>query len=260
MSFECILYDENDGVGVLTINRPKALNALNAQVLKELQNLLGDLKRSSSLRCLIVTGAGEKSFVAGADIKEMEKYSPQEALEMSMIGQDTFKQIEDLKVPSIAAVNGFALGGGMELALACDFIIASESAKFGLPEVTLGLIPGYGGTQRLSRNIGRSLAKMVTFSGDLYSVEEAQKWGLVAEVLPADDMMARCQKLATKISQRSPMALALAKRSMAEGADQPLAEGLRIEANYFSQTFSTDDHVEGIQAFIEKRKANFTGK
>lgn len=258
MVFQSLKFSTQGAVGVLHIYRPQAMNALNRQVIDDLEKFLDHLPKE--IRCLIITGEGEKAFVAGADIKEMEQLSEEEALKMAQHGQAIMNRIETLKVPTIAAVNGFALGGGFELALACDFIIASEKARFGLPEVTLGLIPGYGGTQRLARSIGKSRARMMTLTGEIYSALEAFDWGIVSKVVEAGKLLSESMKVAEKIASRAPGALALAKRAIHEGYDLSQYEGLKIEAELFGEAFKLKDHTEGIRAFIEKRPAHFTGE
>ena len=258
MSMETLSFEQQGSIGILKINRPKALNALNNQMLTEMEEFFDSFPKG--IRCLVITGEGEKAFVAGADIKEMELNDCDKALKKAQRGQALFDRIETLKVPTIAAVNGFALGGGFELALACDFIVASEKAKFGLPEVTLGLIPGYGGTQRLARSIGKGKARMVTLTGDIYSAQEAYDWGIAVRLVAPDQLLPECVKLAEKIATRSPAALALAKRSINEGYDLIQWEGMKLEAEIFADTFKTKDHVEGITAFVEKRLPRFSGE
>jgi len=257
MKFETLEYNATGAIGTLTINRPQALNALNAQVIAELEQFLKVAQADKTLRALIITGQGEKAFVAGADIKEMEQMPPAEGQKFAERGQRVFQMLEDWSVPSIAAVNGFALGGGLELALACDFMIAAKNAKLGLPEVSLGLIPGYGGTQRLSRNVGRSLARLMTLTGDIYSAEQCAAWGLVAMVTEQQDLMPTCQKLAATIAKRSPVAVGLAKKAIQHGYDLSLAKGMTAEAELFHQTFNSADKIEGVKAFIEKRPPQF---
>jgi enoyl-CoA hydratase len=259
LKFETLKFEKNGAIGTLTINRPQALNALNTQVVRELGLFVSEVKGDNSLRCLIVTGGGEKAFVAGADIKEMSGRPAGEGRAMAEEGQKVFQALEELPFPTIAAVNGFALGGGLELAMSCDFIIASKSAKLGLPEVTLGLIPGYGGTQRLARFVGKSLARMIVLTGDIYSAEQCEKWGLVALTVEAAEFAATVQKIATKISERSPRALALAKDAIRRGSDATQAEGMRIEAELFHAAFNSQDKIEGTAAFVEKRPAKFSG-
>lgn len=259
MNYETLNYKVHENIGVLSLNRPEALNALNQQLLNELSDLLKDISRDSLLRCLIITGEG-KAFVAGADIKEMENHSQDQALEMSKKGQTLFNCIEDLKIPVIAAVNGFALGGGLELALACDFIVASHKAKMGLPEVSLGLIPGYGGTQRLSRYVGKNIARLMTLTGEIYSAQQCYDWGLVTKLSEPDGLMQDCMAIAKTLASRSPFALSLAKQAINKGYDHEQNSGLSLEAELFAKTFTSEDHNEGIKAFIEKRAPKFTGK
>lgn len=246
-------------IGVIKIARPEALNALNKQVLMDLKLLLGELSSKRDLRCAILTGEGEKSFVAGADIKEMESLSPAQAREMALNGQGLLQKLEDLPFPVIAVVNGFALGGGLELALACDFMIASSKAKWGLPEVTLGLIPGYGGTQRLARNLGRALARRVALSGEIFTAQQGYEWGLFTQVVEPAELMTVSRKLAESLCERAPMALGWVKEAINHGSDRTQPEGLKLEAELFARTFETHDHNEGIKAFIEKRKPAFQG-
>ncbi len=260
MAFQTIELTRDGAIGTLTIKRPEAMNALNASVIHELGECITSLRDETELRVLIVTGAGEKAFVAGADIKEMEARDPGTAREMAAEGQRVFQMIEDLHMPVIAAVNGFALGGGLELALACDFIIASRAAKMGTPEVSLGLICGYGGTQRLSRSAGKATARMITLTGDLYSAEQMEKWGVVALTCEPTELAETVKKIATKIASRSPKALKLTKQSVNRGFDQSQIEGLKLEADLFHQAFQSEDRREGTRAFIEKRTPRFTGR
>lgn len=260
MNFETIELDVKGRIGTLIITRPKALNALNAQVLSELGQFFEELKSNKDLLCLIVTGSGEKAFVAGADIKEMSEVDENSGLEFAQNGQKVFQAIEDCPIPVIAAVNGFALGGGLELAMACDFIIANDSAKFALPEVSLGIIPCFGGTQRLSRYIGKAKARLITMTGDMFSAQKAYDWGLVAEVVKPEELQERCLEIAASISKRSPHAVSLAKRAVTDGFGLNQAEALKLEAELFGQAFSSDDKSEGVNAFIEKREPKFIGK
>jgi enoyl-CoA hydratase len=247
-------------IGVIRIARPEAMNALNKQVLGDLKILLNELHHKRELRAAILTGEGEKAFVAGADIKEMEGLHVTQAREMALAGQALFQKIEDLPFPVIACVNGFALGGGLELALACDFILASSKARWGLPEVTLGLIPGYGGTQRLTRVLGRALAKRVAMSGEMFTAQQGYEWGLIAELHEPAALFAAAMKLAETLASRAPLAVGWVKEAIHHGGDRSLSEGLKIEADLFARTFETGDHLEGIKAFIEKRAPGFQGK
>jgi enoyl-CoA hydratase len=260
MNYETLQFRKEGAIGILTINRPQALNALNAQVIRELGAFVHDIKAHADVRCLVVTGSGEKSFVAGADIKEMSGRPASEGQHMATEGQRVFQALEDLTIPSIAAVNGFALGGGLELAMSCDFVLASKTAKLGLPEVSLGLIPGYGGTQRLARFVGKSLARMMVLTGDIFTAEQCEKWGLVAMTTEPAELLPTCMKIATKISERSPRALALAKDSIRRGTDVSQNDGMKIEAELFHAAFNSQDKIEGTTAFVEKRPAKFTGK
>lgn len=256
--FETLEYSQEDAVGILTISREAQLNALNDQLLLELEEFLTMADEQESLRVLIVTGKG-KAFVAGADIKEMKGLSHDAALEMSRRGQRVFSRLEESRFVNIAAVNGFALGGGLELALSCDILLGAATAKVGLPEVSLGLIPGYGGTQRLARAIGNNRAKYMILSGQVVTAEEALALGVFAKVYATETLLSEAKKHAMTIASRSPIALNYAKRAVQRGTDQTLGEGLAIEALGFAACFQTEDAAEGIQAFIEKRAAKFKG-
>lgn len=257
-----ISFSIENRVGVLTISRPEALNALNSEVLSELEAKLNDISKLSfsELRCLIITGAGEKAFVAGADIKEISQLNERAAVGFAHHGQKVFRTIEKLHIPVIAAVNGFALGGGLELALSCDFIYASENSKLGLPEVGLGLLPGFGGTVRLSRVVGKARAKEMILSGLPLSSSDALSAGLVNKVLPLPELMKEVRRLAEVIATRGPKALDAAKKSIDTTFETDLDTGMTEEAKFFSGLFATSDMKEGTLAFIEKRKADFQGK
>ena len=259
MDFKTLLFTRKDKVGILKINRPQALNALNKQTLSELINFL-ESSVMKELTALIISGEG-RSFVAGADIKEMQSLSSEEALQLSQRGQTTFQMVEDTKILTIAAVNGFALGGGLELALACDFIIASDKAKFGLPEVTLGLIPGYGGTQRLPRVVGRAIAHRMILTGEIISVEQASQWGLITKITSDEELLDSALQIASNASEKtSTCATYAAKKAINTSFDTNLLEGLNTEAKLFSNLFHTQDASEGIQAFLEKRPPKFKNK
>lgn len=249
-------------VWCLTIQRPEAMNALNKNVFADLQLALQEISSwdFSKLRVLIITGSGEKSFVAGADIKELSVLNNEQALQLSQSGQKVFQQLALLKVPVIAAVNGFALGGGCELALACDFIYAAENAKFGLPEVSLGLIPGYAGTVRLPKAVGQRRANEMIFTGQLLTAAEALQFGLVNKVIPNADLLNEVIKTADAILAKSPLAVSKAKLSILEAQTLDLPAGQKNEAHIFSELFQSADMLEGTQAFLEKRKAHFTGQ
>ncbi len=260
MEFKNITLSFEDEVGILTINRPKALNALNVETLNEIQAGIREVKTHPNLKVLIVTGAGEKAFVAGADIQEMQGMDSIEALNFSKLGHYTLKMIQDLEQPVIAAVNGFALGGGTEIALACDFIYASENAKFGLPEVTLGIFPGFGGTQRLPRLIGKGRAKELIFTGKMISAQEAFQLGIVNRVFPLTTLLEETKKAAVQIAGNGPVGIRLAKMVVNSGSDLDLTEACSLESYAFGIGFSTEDQKEGMKAFLEKRKPNYKGR
>lgn len=265
MQFETIKLENTlsakGDVWLLTLNRPQSLNALNSHVLADLNRALDEMEKKSfsEAKCLIVTGAGEKAFVAGADIKEMNGLDQQGGMAFAEKGQKLFRRLETLKIPVIAAVNGFALGGGLELALACDYIFASENAKLGLPEVTLGLIPGFGGTVRLSRAVGLNRAKEMVFTGDMLSAAEAIHIGLVNRVVTLSELLPFALKSAETIAKRGPIAVQNAKRSLQNSYDQDIEQGMKTEASEFAKLFSTQDFREGTTAFVEKRAAIFKG-
>lgn len=257
-----ILESKENGVWILKINRPQSLNALNLEVLAELENHFGNLSRKSHLevRCVILTGEGEKAFVAGADIKEMSSLNSAEASHFSHKGQKVFTMIEEAHFAVIAAVNGFALGGGLELAMACDFIYASENAKLGLPEVSLGLIPGFGGTVRLQKTVGRAKALEMTMTAEMLSADEALKLGLVNKIFPLAELIAGALKTAQVIAGRAPMAVASAKKCILNSAHLDVYKGQELEAQMFGSLFSSKDTLEGTSAFMEKRKPQFKGE
>jgi enoyl-CoA hydratase len=260
MEYKNILVSVEGEIGILTINRPKALNALNVETLKEIQMGLQEVENHREMKVLILTGAGEKAFVAGADISEMRGMGSFEALNFSKLGHRTLNMIQDLDRPVIAAVNGFALGGGTEIALACDFIYASENAKFGLPEVTLGIFPGFGGTQRLSRLIGKGKAKELVMTGKMISAQEAYEMGIVNRVFPQASLMEETKKVASLIAGNGPVTVRLAKMLIDTGFDMDFLKACSLESHVFSLGFATEDQKEGMTAFIEKRKANYKGR
>lgn len=255
----CTLFERRDAVGLLTINRPQVLNALNPQTLDELAAHVAGCVREG-VRCVVLTGAGERAFVAGADIAAMAKMSGVEARSFARRGQAVMRSLEDLPIPVIAAVNGFALGGGMELAMACDFIFAADAAKFGQPEINLGIIPGFGGTQRLARRVGAGLARQLIYSGDMIDAAEAMRLGVVNRVLPRAELMTETLRAATDLATKAPIAIQEAKAAINAGADMALEDGCRYEAEAFGVTFGTDDRREGMDAFLNKRKAAFAGR
>jgi len=256
-SYENILVERDGPVAVITVNRPKSLNALNSQTLRELTLAV---RECADERALILTGAGERAFVAGADISEMAPMGPWQAREFSELGHVLTALIEDIPCATIAAVNGYALGGGLELAVACDMIYASENARMGLPEVSLGVTPGFGGTQRLVRLVGKVRAKEMIFTGDMIEAKRAYEIGLVNAVLPREKLMEHCKGVAQKVATRGPLAVARAKRLVERGYDIPLRAANRQEAESFALLFDTEDRREGMRAFVEKRTAKFTGK
>jgi len=261
--FKYIKFEISDQIGVLKFNRPDKLNALNQDLLRELHNLLEMIvaDRDFQIRGLILTGEGDKAFVAGADIAEMANMTQEEARRMGHAGQQVTQLFEDLTIPVIAAVNGFALGGGCEMAMSADFILATKSAVFGQPEVKLGLIPGFGGTQRLSRIIGRNRAKEIIYSGRNVTAQEALNMGLVVALYETkDELLDAARKMLEKMKGNSPVAIAAAKRVMNEANDLHLREALAVELAGFSHIFESEDMREGTAAFMEKRKPVFQGK
>ena len=261
MEFQNLLVEITDGIAVVTVNRPKSLNALNSATLTELDACFAALEENEEVKVLILTGSGGKSFVAGADISEMVDLSPAEGRKFSFLARQAFKHLEDMDKPTIAAVNGFALGGGCEIAMACDVTVASENAKFGQPEVGLGTIPSFGGTQRLPRLIGKKRAKELIFTGDMINAQEAYRIGLVNHVVPQAEFLDYCKAMAGRMMKNAPFAVTLAKQAINMGLDTDLGSGLTLEANLFGLTFATEDKKEGMSAFLEKRKEkHFTGK
>jgi enoyl-CoA hydratase len=260
MNFEHLILDVKEGIAVLTFNRPKSLNALNSHLLDELLEALKGLGQREDVRVLLLTGAGEKAFVAGADITEIAQLNSIQAKLFSKKGHDAIGLLQELPFPVIAAVNGFALGGGSEIALACDFIYASENAKFGLPEINLGLIPGFGGTQRLPRLIGQNLAKEMIFTGKMITAQEAKTIGLVNQVVKPELLMEEVMKTAAIIAGKGRFALREAKQAVNNGLAVDLKTGCELEVNAFALCLASEDAKEGTSAFIEKRKAEFKGK
>jgi len=260
VDFKAITVERNGALAVITVNRPKALNALSSLVLDELLTAVKELELDDAVRVVAVTGAGDKSFVAGADISEMQEMGPREAQAFAQKGFNLGEAIEASAKPYIAAVNGFALGGGCELALSCDFIYASHRAKFGQPEVKLGVIPGFGGTQRLARRVGIAKAKELIFTGDMISAEEALRIGIADLVTEPEALMARVREVADRIVGNGPLAVAEAKRVIQEGTSMTLAHGNLLEQMGFASLFASADQKEGMSAFLSKRPANFRGQ
>jgi enoyl-CoA hydratase len=260
MKLENILWRVEGGIGIATVNRPAALNALDSRTVGELSRLLDAVAEDRGVRALVLTGAGDRAFVAGADIGEMSRLTAMEARRFAEAGQRAFAQLEALSIPTIAAVNGFALGGGCELALACDLVYASEKARFGQPEVNLGLIPGFGGTQRLARRVGLMRAKELVFTGEPIGAAQARALGLCLEVLTPEGLLAHAIGQAGKIASRGQLAVAAAKRAMEAGAGMSLASGCALELEAFALLFSTEDAREGLEAFLEKRAPVFKGE
>jgi enoyl-CoA hydratase len=260
---ETLVLEKGDHSLTITINRPEKLNALSSKVVLELTRVFLELEAAPAgtrPRAVILTGSGDKAFVAGADIAEMSAMSAAQAKAFSDAGHRLGFAIEEASFPVIAAVNGFALGGGCELALACDFIYASERAKFGQPEVNLGLMPGFGGTQRLARRVGSALARELIYTGDVIAAERALAVGLVNAVVPHDELLARVRATADKIASKAPLAVGASKRVILRGFDADLTTGNELEATAFSALFGSDDQREGTRAFLEKRTAHFSGR
>jgi len=260
MEFENLILEKEDYLAILYINRPKAMNALNAETLYEMEAAVKDVKADPNIKVMIVTGTGDKSFVAGADITFMLPLSPAEGRFFSDLGERVMRQFELLEKPVIAAINGYALGGGCELAMSCDIRLASETAIFAQPEVGLGVIPGFGGTQRLPRLIGEGRAKELTFTTDVIKAQEAYRIGLVNHVYPLDQLMDEAKKLAKKIAAKAPLAVGYAKFAINKGMQVDIDTAMSIESDMFGMCCATTDKSEGMGAFIEKRKPQFMGK
>jgi enoyl-CoA hydratase len=255
-----ILLERDEFVATLTLNRPDKLNALNEELMRELARHVAELDADAGVRCVILTGAGEKAFAAGADIAAMGQMTTTQAKAFADLGHRLGAALEAAHFPVIAAVNGFALGGGCELALACDFAYASDKAKLGQPEVNLGVIPGFGGTQRLARRVGEARARELCMTGEMIGAEEALRIGLVNAVVPHAELLPRVREVAKKIASKGPVAIAAAKRVIARGADVPLSTANELEATAFAALFGTSDQREGMKAFLEKRAAKFEGR
>ncbi|AGK61187.1 short chain enoyl-CoA hydratase [Archaeoglobus sulfaticallidus PM70-1] len=257
VEFERIKLEFVDNIAVLTLNRPEKLNALDSKTRTELLQAVEEVENRA--RVLIITGSG-KAFAAGADIGELSKRNPLDCIESAKLGTRLFTKIEEMDIPSIAAINGYALGGGCELAMACDIRVASKKAKFGQPEINIGIIPGAGGTQRLPRLVGVGMAKKLVLTGEIISAEEAYRIGLVDELVDEDKLMDRAMEIARRICEKSPIAVAFAKRALNSSNSMNLHDGLEYELSLFSILFSTEDAKEGMNAFLEKRKPEFRGR
>lgn len=260
MAYENLLYEKRGAVAVVTFNRPKVLNALNRGTMEELQQALSDARGDDAVRVLILTGAGEKSFVAGADIGELSQQTPMNGKEFSLFGQGVLHLLETMGKPSICAINGFALGGGCEIAMACTIRIASKTAKLGQPEVKLGIIPGYGGTQRLARLCGKGVAQELCLTGEMITAEEALRIGLVNHIYEPAELLPAAEALAKKIIANAPVAVKYTMEAIERGMEMPQAEGLFLEATLFGLACATEDMREGTKAFLEKRPAKFARK
>jgi enoyl-CoA hydratase len=260
MEFKYILYEKSEGIATITLNRPEALNAFSKEVEDEVMQALEDIKNDETVHVVVLTGAGEKAFSAGADIKAMKGMNALKARELSLRGEKLCCSLENLEKPVIAAINGYALGGGLEVAMACDFRIASENAKMGQTEINLGLIPGWGGTQRLTRLVGKTKAKELIFTGRMIDAKTAEQLGILNMVVPADKFKETVRQFATELAQKAPVALKVAKALINKGADASLDASLALEREGFGVVASTEDLQEGVSAFTEKRKPAFKGK
>ncbi len=260
MTFENILFEKKNSIAYLTVNRPKVLNALNMATMEELRTAFHEIKKDNSVRAVIFTGAGEKAFIAGADISELAKHDAVRGKEYAHRGQSVLNLIENLGKPVIACINGFALGGGCEIAMACTMRLASENAKLGQPEVKLGIIPGYGGTQRLPRLVGKGIAMQLVLSGEMIGAQEAYRIGLVNEVTAPADLIPRAEAIAHKIIANAPLAIQYAMEAVNRGMELTLPDALYLEAVLFGVCCATEDKKEGTAAFLEKRPAQFKGR
>ncbi|MGB9662235.1 MAG: enoyl-CoA hydratase-related protein [Moorellaceae bacterium] len=255
-----VRFEKEEHLAIITIDRPQTLNALNTEVLSELKTILQQIKGDNTLKAVIITGAGDKAFIAGADISEMVKQTVQEGYQFCRLGQEVCALIEQLPQPVIAAINGYALGGGCELAMACDLRIASERAKFGQPEINLGIIPGYGGTQRLPRLVGKTKAMELILTGEMIGAVEAERLGLVNQVVPPDRLMEAAKALAKKIAGKGEIAVRAAKAAINKGLQADIDTACACEAGLFSLCFASEDRKEGMTAFLERRPAQFRGQ
>jgi len=260
VEFKNTLYEKSDGIATITINRPQALNALNEETLREIMTRLRDAEEDENVRVVVITGAGDRAFSAGADLNMMKNVSPVRAVELSRLGQQLCDQIEASGKPVIAAINGYALGGGLEIAMACDLRVASENAQLGQPEVNVGLIPGWGGTQRLPRFVGKGTAKEMIFTGKRIDAKTAERLGLVNLVVPADQLKSKVKELALELTNKPPIAIRLSKALINDSTETRPEAGLWQEAEAFGIVASTEDFKEGVTAFLEKRKPKFKGR
>ena len=260
MEFKNTLYEKRDGIATITINRPQALNALNEEAISEISSRLEDAEKDENVRVIVITGAGEKAFCAGLDLKPMRDINVVRAVETSRLGQKLTLAIEELGKPVIAAINGYALGGGLELAMACDIRIASENARLGQPEVNVGLIPGWGGTQRLPRLVGKGIAKELIFTGKMIDAKTAERMGLVNMVVPPERLKSAVEELSKEIMSKSPIAIKLVKELINISIETDQRTGLIHEAEAFGILSSTEDYREGVSAFLEKRKPEYKGR
>ena len=260
MAYENLLVEQDGAVGIVTFNRPQVLNAINAPTLDALRHAVLDLQRDERVRVVILTGSGERAFVAGADINELAVQTPAGGREHALTGQHVFDLVENLGKPVIAAINGYALGGGCELAMACTLRLAADTAKIGLPEITLGMLPGYGGTQRLSRLVGKGKAMELILTGALIPADEAVRIGLINRKVPASVLMIEARKLAGQLAANAPVAMRYIMSALNKGLEMPFAEACVYEATLFGLVASTEDMREGTRAFLEKRKPEFKGR
>lgn len=259
MSYNNIILEKNDNIAVIKINRPKALNALNSETLKELDNAIEEISKAEDVYVILLTGEG-KAFVAGADISEMQKLNSLQGREFGILGNKVFRKLEMLEKPVIAAVNGFALGGGCELSMACDIRIASPKAKFAQPEAGLGITPGFGGTQRLSRLVGEGMAKQLIYTGEMINAEEALRIGLVNKVVEPENLLQEAMDMATRIAKNAPVAVRMCKAAINNGMQMDIDSAVMYEAEVFGLCFSTEDQKEGMTAFLEKRDKHFNNR
>ena len=260
MEFKYIIYEKSEGIATITLNRPEALNAFSEEVVDEVLQALEDVKADGNVRVVVLTGAGEKAFSAGADIKEMRGFTASKARALSLMGERLCCALENLEKPVIAAINGYALGGGLEVAMSCDLRIASERARMGQTEINIGLIPGWGGTQRLTRLIGRTKAKELVFTGKMIDAKTAEQLGIVNMVFPAEEFREKVRQFAKELAAKAPVALRVAKALINKGADMSLDSAIALEREGFGVVGSTEDLQEGVSAFTEKRKPTFKGK